>query len=364
MATEGATHASPRIVGLDVARGLAIVGMLAAHLAPVGREMTWDGRSSVLFAVLAGVSIGLMSGGADRSARPLRDTASILVRGICLLALGLALTELGTPIAVILPHYGVMFVVAAALLFLPRALLAVAVALFAIAGPLVVDALVVSGTAWLARLPPDEAQLAGPPLTWLTQYYPVPSWLAYVLLGLLLARCGVRSPTTQRWLVIGGATAAVLGYGLGRLIGGPDVVEAHASTTAELLGAGGVACVAIGTLTALGRWVSAARSRAVGVQALFARVIAATATPIAVVGAMPLTVYTLQLLALAVYLLPFEPFDVDAWRSWTVVAVFVLGSVAFALAWNRIAGQGPLEWLLARASLRPRARLPRTAALG
>ncbi|PTL73103.1 acyltransferase [Rathayibacter caricis DSM 15933] len=343
------TASSPaRIVGLDVARGLAVLGMFAAHLAPTGREMPWDGRSSVLFAVLAGVSIGLMTGGAGRSTRPWLDTASILLRGLYLLAIGVALTFLGTPIAVILSHYGLMFFVAALLLFLPRAVLAVLVAVFAVAGPIVVDELVLRSTPWLALLPPDEALIARQPLTWLTQYYPVPSWLAYVVLGLLVARCDVRSATTQRWLVIGGAASALIGYGGGLMLGGPETVEAHASTTAELLGAGGVAAIAIGFLTALGQ-----RS------GTFRRL----AAPLEAVGAMPLTIYSLQIVLLALYLIPFEPFDFDAWRGWDILLYFALGSIAFAMLWRQYIGQGPLEWLLARASLRPTSR-SRVRALG
>lgn len=329
---------SRRIVGLDVARGLAVLGMFAAHLAPVEREMVWDGRSSVLFAVLAGVSIGLMTGGSGRSERPLADTGSILLRGLYLLVIGIGLNLLGTPIAVILPHYGLMFAVAALLLFLPRAALAGLVVILAVVGPIVVDELVVSGGAWVSSLPRQEALLAQMPVTWLTQYYPVPSWLAYVVLGLLIARCDVRSATTQRWLVLGGFAAAVVGYGGGLLLGGPESVEAHSSTTAELLGAGGVAAVAIGSLTALVDRVAPLR---------------VVTAPIAAVGAMPLTIYSVQLVALALYLVPYEPFDFAAWQSWSVLAAFAIGSIVFALLWRRLVGQGPLEWLLSRASLRP-----------
>jgi uncharacterized membrane protein YeiB len=320
-----------------------VLGMFAAHLAPVESEMLWNGRSSVLFAVLAGVSIGLMTGGAGRSARPWRDTASILLRGLYLLVIGVALVLLGTPIAVILPHYGVMFVLAALLLFLPRPVLAALVVVIAIAGPLLVDELTTAGDAWLRTLTPDQVLLAAQPLTWLTQYYPVPSWLAYVVLGLLVARCDIRSATTQRWIVIGGAVSAVAGYGSGLLLGGPEAVEAHASTTAELFGAGGLALVVLGALTALVQRLPLLRT---------------LTAPLAAVGAMPLTIYSLQLVALAVYLVPYEPFDFEAWRSWSLLGVFVVGSLVVAVAWRRLVGRGPLEWLLSRASLRPRGPRP------
>ncbi|MGH3332175.1 MAG: heparan-alpha-glucosaminide N-acetyltransferase domain-containing protein, partial [Nocardioidaceae bacterium] len=58
-----------RVIGLDVARALALVGMMATHiLAPIeGNHLTViqqvaGGRASALFAVLAGVSLALMSG--------------------------------------------------------------------------------------------------------------------------------------------------------------------------------------------------------------------------------------------------------------------------------------------------------------
>ena len=61
-----------RIAGVDLARGLAVIGMIAAHLLWIedfdfADAATWvavvDGRSSILFATLAGVSIGLVTGG-------------------------------------------------------------------------------------------------------------------------------------------------------------------------------------------------------------------------------------------------------------------------------------------------------------
>ncbi|HEY8589621.1 MAG TPA: hypothetical protein VIL55_08725, partial [Naasia sp.] len=58
-----------RIGGVDVARGVALLGMFVAHLLPGEGETLADGRSSVLFATLAGVSLGLMTGGANPAPR-------------------------------------------------------------------------------------------------------------------------------------------------------------------------------------------------------------------------------------------------------------------------------------------------------
>ena len=60
---------SGRLVGLDVARCLALLGMVATHVlderTPAGDLTTaqWlaGGRASALFAVLAGVSLALMT---------------------------------------------------------------------------------------------------------------------------------------------------------------------------------------------------------------------------------------------------------------------------------------------------------------
>src|SRR3954465_1671108 len=60
-----------RVAGLDVARALAVVGMFGAHVGAVRADVdvspaSWsgvvNGRASILFAVLAGLSIALLSG--------------------------------------------------------------------------------------------------------------------------------------------------------------------------------------------------------------------------------------------------------------------------------------------------------------
>jgi uncharacterized membrane protein len=63
------TDVTKRVVGVDVARALALVGMMATHILP-GLEQGQvsfshqlaAGRASALFAVLAGVSLVLVAG--------------------------------------------------------------------------------------------------------------------------------------------------------------------------------------------------------------------------------------------------------------------------------------------------------------
>ena len=101
-----------RIGGLDLPRGLAVLGMFGAHL-DSGTELTtdpssWaavvDGRSSVLFATLAGVSSALLSGGS----RPadgielVQARLRIAVRAAWVSAIGAVLEWLDTFVAIIL----------------------------------------------------------------------------------------------------------------------------------------------------------------------------------------------------------------------------------------------------------------------
>ncbi|UJH70723.1 heparan-alpha-glucosaminide N-acetyltransferase domain-containing protein [Ornithinimicrobium sp. INDO-MA30-4] len=112
----------PRLVGLDVARAIALIGMFAAHIGP-RYDASGDlsatftvvaGRSSALFAVLAGVSLVLMS-----ARRLQRDPAAVGVvraqiasRALLIAALGAFIGALGSGVAVILVNYGVLFLLA------------------------------------------------------------------------------------------------------------------------------------------------------------------------------------------------------------------------------------------------------------
>ncbi len=112
-----------RIAGVDLARGLAVIGMIAAHLLWIedfdfADAATWvavvDGRSSILFATLAGVSIGLVTGGRRPLAPPEMRTARqrLAVRAGLLWLIGIVLIATGVPVYVILPAYAILFLLA------------------------------------------------------------------------------------------------------------------------------------------------------------------------------------------------------------------------------------------------------------
>src|SRR3954452_2564657 len=219
-----------RIVGVDVARGLAVLGMFVAHVLPdVYTENLADGRSSVLFATLAGMSLGLITGCAEPPPprQRARCTGAVARRARFLILLGLVLWTLDSGIAIILDYYGVFFLVLLPVLFAPRRVLVPLALAFATVGTAVLGVAPVSpqplvGASRLLWLPIE---------LFLTGYYPGRLWLGYVLTGLVLARSDLRRRTTQAAMALGGATACAFGYG-GAILLGRDS-SAHSNTLWE-----------------------------------------------------------------------------------------------------------------------------------
>ena len=317
-----------RLVGIDAARGLAVLGMFAAHVGFAGSPgSAWlvaaQGRSAAVFALLAGVSMALMSGGQEpvtgEHARLAR--LRIALRAGAVGALGYFLVGGGTPIAVILPSYAVMFLLTVPLLLLRPLILVLAAGAFAVAGP----ALVAAAGGRAPGLGVDPLGLL------LTGYYPAAVWMTYVLTGLAVGRVALREPGTQTRLVVGGGALAIAGYGLGGLLtrlAPPDLAERfstepHSGTTPEVLGNLGVALAVVGLLLAV------AETR-------IGRIVLA---PVAATGALALTVYTGQIVAIAVLgpAVVFEQTDNGTLIAFTVV------TVAACTVWFRTLGRGPLE---------------------
>ncbi|WP_343243950.1 heparan-alpha-glucosaminide N-acetyltransferase domain-containing protein [Streptomyces sp. SID13726] len=107
-----------RLIGVDLARGLAVLGMYAAHLGPdpaqggiTGHLMELThGRASAPFAFLAGFSIMPITGRrVPKTGRAGRQAVAKVVRALVLLVLGTLITLTGTPVEVILAFYGLYF---------------------------------------------------------------------------------------------------------------------------------------------------------------------------------------------------------------------------------------------------------------
>lgn len=215
---------SARVVGIDIARCLALVGMMATHILPSesGGEVTLvqqlaGGRASALFAVLAGVSLVLVAG----TREPLRGRpwwalqAGTVVRAALIGLIGLFLGGLSTNIAVILACYAVLFVLAAPFLALSTPWLAVAAGTSAVLGPPLSLAL-------RRDLPPSSYAVPSfdslsDPVTLvrellLTGYYPVATWLPYLLVGMVLGRLDLRSVATATRVAVVGLVGIVVAW--------------------------------------------------------------------------------------------------------------------------------------------------------
>ena len=350
-----------RVGGVDVARGLAILGMFTAHLGDADGARLWngaswleaaDGRSAAMFALLAGVSAGFISGGAEMTpeweAAPHRmrhARVRILVRAAVLLPLGILLAVLGTRIAVILPSYAIMFaMLTVALAWRPRRLLLAAGVVLLVAPPVV----------YLAR---DGLPYPGPvgyPMDLLVgEYYPALVWVAYLLVGLALARLDLTSTAMPRGLLLWGPPLAVLGYGVGavavRTVPEEHTLRRalldaspHADSAVEVVGNVGVVLCVLAVCLVLA-------SRA-----------PAWCYPVAATGALALTAYTVQIVVIA-----WLGDDVFIRPSNLRLAAFVVVTLAVATLWRRALGRGPLEAALHSASTRMADRLaPRASPLG
>ncbi|SKA80344.1 Uncharacterized membrane protein YeiB [Agreia bicolorata] len=345
----------PRIRGIDLARGLALLGMFAVHGGPssdvggvTGALMfVASGHSSILFATLAGLSLALLSGGATPpgASDPRRTRLRIAVRGLLIMAIGVTLTAMGTPVAVILAYYGVFFLLAIPFLRLTARTLLVIAGCWALAGPVV--ALLVQSWWWgssaadmVARVDPITL-LSGEGIDQLlvTGVYPAVTWMPFILVGLALGRLDIARLSRTTMLAIGIGMAFVA-YGFSALLtplgprpvaGPPDAsgsldwsillgADAHTGSTFEIVGGIGVALAILALCLAV------------------AERLPRLTRPIVAAGSMSLTIYVLHVLTINVAGLDAMPGQ----PLWVLLA-FIAGSIAFALIWFRFARRGPLE---------------------
>ena len=232
-----------RLVGIDMARCLALVGMMATHILPglEGLEVPWPqqlagGRAAALFAVLAGVSMSLVSGrqqpvtGLERRA----VSGGLAVRALLIAILGLALAALPTNVAIILTYYGVLFLLGLPFLGLDARTLAGMAAIWVVAAPVFSHAI-------RAGLPEREAgsptvdRLLHPvqllsDLTF-TGTYPAFPWLAYLLAGMAIGRIDLSS-ARNAWRLLGTGTGlALIAWSTSHLLTSIDSVDTTLRTT-------------------------------------------------------------------------------------------------------------------------------------
>lgn len=390
-----------RIPGVDAARGLALLGMIATHLVGLvtahGTEpsvvgLVFAGKSSALFATLAGVGLALLTGGAGSRAAPHRgphlgwDRRRVAVRALMIFVIGLACGLLDMNVAVILAHYAVLFLAALPFLHLGARALAGWAAGWIVLAPVVASLLSASmqsalgGTAyvdgWRLWSNPTLMDLFARPglLAWdllFTGYYPVLQWLAYVLFGLFLGRLRLDRASVAGILAACGAALAATAFLLSRgLQSLPGVAETLATGTgagsralaAELLTGASLSTEQVQHSPA---WFTLATPHSgapldlvltcgtsamvLGVCLLATQVARGVLVwplmPLIGAGALPLTLYAGHLVALDV----FES-ATAAWPRTGLLIAYWVGCLLAGTLFRGFGWRGPLESVLSRVS--------------
>ncbi|GLP70280.1 transporter [Streptomyces sp. TUS-ST3] len=364
-----------RLIGLDLARGLAVFGMYAVHVGPapsqggvIGFLMELvQGRSSALFAVLAGFAVALITGRrtpktglAGRQA-----VAKVIIRAVILLALGTALTLTGTPVVPILAFYGLFFLLVLPLYRLGAKPLALIAAGWALVGPQLLYALkpVVGGRVFLSY-----GQADGPVSLFFTGGYPALTWVPFVIAGMALARCDLAAKAVRMRLALTGVALAVTGYGGSwlavRLVPGAAEAVRKAEEGPGMSSVSPVSPDSIGIFgdTPAGMLASAPHSEATlsitaatGVAILVITACLAAmdafprlrrlAKPVIAVGSMSLTAYVYHIVA--IWLLDTETSAVPPLH---ILLGLIASVTVLATLWSRFVKRGPLEWLMGRAT--------------
>ena len=346
-----------RLIGIDAARGLALIGMMAVHIFP-SRDLDdsistayfiASGRSAALFAVLAGVGLALANGRTEPpSGEKLRAAATAtVVRAAVIGLIGLVLGELNSGVAVILVNYGFLFLVGALFLGLRARTLLWMASIWILAGPVLSHLI-------RMRLPapdlgvPGFDMLSQPGLllreVFFTGYYPVFSWMAYLWMGMGLGRLNLKMQAV-RVLLVGAALAVaskVASWFLLGPLGGSQFLEElpiqffgvtppttwwylavsvpHSATPFDLAHTIGTSLFVIGLCLLIARlvnWIAAA-------------------------GAMTLSIYTFHVGALATQADKDDPLN--------LFVIHAAAAVAFGLIWRHFVGRGPLESMTANLS--------------
>ena len=384
--TSKSKAASARLSGIDAARGLALLGMMATHLLPTFEAdanltptwigLTFSGRAAALFAVLAGVGLALSTG----KQHPLEGSAlaaarrGIALRALVIAVVGLALGGLEVNVAVILVHYAVLFLCILPFLGLRLKALCAWAAGWILGSPVLAFLL----RPWLmAAEPPLQlnhnpgwedlttpGQLLGD--LFLTGYYPVLQWLSYLLIGLIIGRLSLTAPGLPLLLLAAGtavaAFAKVLGTAAMESWGGREALQAiltdpnypldsllqvnlagvrqegswwwlagsapHSGTTLDLLHTSGVAAAVVGLcllVGKLGEWLD--------LDLLL---------PLRGAGAMTLTLYTVHVWVVASFHLKPLP---EGWTEDGMYFAHAALAVLIGMAFVILKRRGPLEWV-------------------
>lgn len=323
-----------RRLDVDFVRAIALVSMYVAHVAPSAGPanllLLSEYLTMPLFALIVGVGAEL----GVRRAQTHGEAAwarSLLVRAVALVLLGIALEQAGARVLIVLVHLGVLLLVAGPLSRLPSPAVLAAGAVAFVVAPLLYAPAAPGGYFF------DAVGLTAmmESLMFTGYAYRVLTMVVYAAIGIVLARRWLR--TTQS------SAREPLAVGVGALVGAVAILVADMVGVLDVHPYAGThletffdALLVTGTL-GIGLWL--------------AHLLPDVAVrPVAVMGAMTLTLYSLQILWLAYDVRVLHPMQSD--DTWTNLAILTLGSLVIATAWMLVVRRGlwrrgPIEGVVA-----------------
>lgn len=367
-----------RVVAVDVARFLALSGMMVVHLSPDQSppplsDLVAGGRSAALFAFLAGVSLALVR---QKKPKGSGSGRSIAIRAGLIFVLGLALGSMeGVGVWVILPYYGLLFLLAIPLSSLPARTLLWLAAAWALIAPLL-SFVARSMAPFRGSSQLEFSDLASPWFVveelFIYGPYPVITWITFIMAGLAVGQLELTKPVIARRLTWTGAAIVGGTFALGYVFMLTGVVENWLQSPAWLTlftnapwmptdTLASLALLGIHTNTPLNVLNSAGSSLLIfGLCLLLMRTarpwLETLLRPISAAGQMTLTLYTAHVLLLWAGNNWGFTFTGGSFTEWGMqLLVFAL----FATAWLGWFKRGPLESLVHTLSVRPQKESPR-----
>jgi uncharacterized membrane protein YeiB len=337
---------SARITGIDMARGIAMAGMVIVHFvawwetdgALSSAAELVRGRAMPLFMLLGGVGVTLMT---TRTHTPTRN---LLIRAVMLMALGLFLTEHVERIAIVLQSYSLFFLLAIGLRMARSTVLAALVPAIVAIGAVTYQ--VVGDPRVLTPFNSLFTSTEGIQSLVIDGFYPLFPVGAFFIAGMWLGRIDLSSDRVAAILFSAGTIIGIgVWVGANRIVSLFNVQTSFGGRAGDgafhwgrLLDGEGHSAMPAWTISALGT-----SAGVLGLSLLISRRASTLTAPLVAVGSLSLTFYVFQ--SWVTNLVP-ETAQTSAAREWAhAIAVFVVFT-AFALLWKTRFRSGPLERLL------------------